>query len=283
MALPVIKYLYGSPVFDPNEYFSEALNGGTFQPATQTSLVLQDADSARIVFKGTFTVDGMGVVTGGTVTGFDTFVGNAKLQTASGFDISATALIAGVEQWQMFNDQPLNDLLFELPTRFVGSEQGDRIDAEGAGSVVVGRQGDDRLFAEMGDTSLKGGKDNDVLIAWQGLCRYSGGEGQDVFGFMDPALPNRVKDFAPDDDYFLLNSSEFVGVDPGFLEGAQFKIGKQASTPEQIIVYQRSKGNVWYDQDGSESVFAPVRFAKVDKGLDLGAGNFYAEDYGIMV
>ena len=37
----------------------------------------------------------------------------------------------------------------------------------------------------------------------------------------------------------------------------------------QIIIYQRSKGNVWYDQDGSGHGLRPVKFAKIDKGLDL--------------
>ena len=75
----------------------------------------------------------------------------------------------------------------------------------------------------------------------------------------------------------------FIGIGPGLIDDAQFKIGKQASTPEQIIIYQPNKGNLWYDQDGSDSVFAPVKFAKVDKGLDLSAQNFYGEGFGIAI
>jgi Ca2+-binding RTX toxin-like protein len=283
MALPVVEFLYGFPSFDPSNYFFDALFDGTFGTSTETKIVLAAPDGSRIVFKGEFTVDGLGVVTGGTVAAYNVFAGHTKVMKGNGFDIDAVDLIEAVAQWQMANQEPLNSLLLDLPTRYLGSELGDFVfGIDGAGSVFNGRQGDDELFAGSPDVTLKGGKDNDLLLAWEGLCRYSGGQGQDVFVFIDPAAPNKIADFSPEDDLFALSMDSFVGVGPGLLDDSQFKIGKQASTPEQIILHQRGKGNVFFDRDGSESVYEPVKFAKVAKGLDLDAHNFSGSDYSIM-
>lgn len=281
MALPVITYLYGFPVLNPDSYFFDALNSGVFQPATATKLVLKTPEGAKIVFKGNFTVDGMGVVTGGTVTGFVTFADGTKVQKGSGYAIDATDLIEAIAQFQLSNDVPLEQLLFDIPTKFVGSEQNDVIGNSVVGSVVVGRKGDDLLFAGAPDMTLKGGKGNDFLAANDGLCFYVGGKGQDVFVFEDPNAGNKVGDFSVDDDLFRLNPNTFVGVGIGFLDDSQFKVGKQASTPEQIILYWKGKGRVLYDQDGSESVYQPVQFAKVGKGLDISAQHFYGDIGGL--
>ena len=282
MALPIVEYLYGFPDPQPNGYFFDILFDGIFQAPTTTKLVLE-SPGGRIVFKGDFTISG-GVVTAGTVAGFNVFAGdNTKVTKASGFDISATELINAINEWQSFNFEPLRQLLLELPTRFIGSELGDFTTAEGIGSVFHGRQGDDELYAAAGDITLKGGKGNDLLLAEVGLCFYSGGQGKDVFVFLDPTLPNKIMDFSIEDgDLFALSTLTFVGIGLGLIDDAQFKVGKHASTPEQIIIYQRGKGNVWYDQDGSGSTHDPIKFAKVDKGLDLTAQNFYGEGYGIM-
>jgi Ca2+-binding RTX toxin-like protein len=179
---------------------------------------------------------------------------------------------------------PLEELLLDIPTKYLGSELGDFIfGIDGPGSVFLGRQGDDELFASSGDITLKGGKGNDLLVAEEGLCWYAGGQGQDVFAFIDPALGNKIKDFNVEDDRFRLDPVTFVGVEQGALDDSQFKIGKQASTEDQIILYQRGKGNVWYDQDGSGAVYDPIKFAKIDKGLDLGAHNFFGDEPVILV
>ncbi len=118
--------------------------------------------------------------------------------------------------------------------------------------MFLGRQGDDELFAQAGDITLKGGKGNDLLLAREGLSWYSGGPGADMFVFIDPTKSNKINDFSVEDgDLFNLNTVTFIGIGPGLIDDAQFKIGKQASTPEQIIIYQPNKGNLWYDQDGS--------------------------------
>ena len=99
-----------------------------------------------------------------------------------------------------------------------------------------------------------------------------------MFAFVDPTLGNKIKDFNVEDDRIRLDPVTFVGVELGVLDDSQFKIGKQASTEDQIILYQRGKGNVWFDQDGSGDVYDPIKFAKIDKGLDLTAHNFFSDE-----
>ena len=100
MALPVVDLLFGFPVFDPTHNFFDAVYDGDFGTATPTRLPLVTTYGSKVVFTGDFTVDGAGVVTGGTVTGFKVFAGNTKVETGSGYDISITELIAAVADWQ---------------------------------------------------------------------------------------------------------------------------------------------------------------------------------------
>lgn len=276
MALPIVEYLYGLPVLFPDTYFEIALDEGVLQPATETKFVLETADDIRIVFKGEFTVSG-GVVTGGTAESFTVFTSHTKVMKGSGFDMPATELVDAIDEWQLGNFDPLEEIFLETPTRFVGSELTDYLFGASPGTTLIGRKGDDYLLANGEDLILKGGKGNDLLAAYEGFCFLSGGKGEDVFVFIDPSLPAKIKDFTPDDDLFLLNPSTFEGVPFGFLADDQFKIGKQASTPEQIIVFQQNKGKVFYDQDGSGDTYAPIQFAKVDKGLDLTAQHYYGD------
>ena len=96
MALPVVQYLFGNPVLDPEDPFFDAFDDGVFQPATATTLTLLTSYDMKIVFKGSFTVDGMGVVTGGVVESFSVFSGPTEVLTGSGYGLSAVDLIDAV-------------------------------------------------------------------------------------------------------------------------------------------------------------------------------------------
>jgi Ca2+-binding RTX toxin-like protein len=280
MALPVVEYLYGFPVLDPEDVFFDAIYEGSFTTATSSKFVLETSFGSKIVFKGDFVVSG-GVVTGGTVDNFNVFAGRTKVMTETGLDISATALIDAVEDWRGVSSQPLEDLLLAIPTKYIGSEQGDFLYGEGIGTKMVGRKGDDSLATADVDTVLKGGKGNDLLVAEAGFSWYEGGKGSDVFIFIDPTAPNKIKDFGKG-DLIQLNTLTFDGVDQGFLRKTQFTLGSSASTEDEIIIYQKGKGNLWYDPDGSASTYDPVKFAKLEKGTELSHKDFYGEYSGLM-
>ena len=71
-----------------------------------------------------------------------------------------------------------------------------------------------------------------------------------------------------------------IGLVGGFLADSQFHVGKEAATEDQIIIYDRKSGNLFYDGDGSGDLQQQVNFAKVGKGLDMSAANFYGELFG---
>jgi Ca2+-binding RTX toxin-like protein len=272
MALPVVELLYGFPILDPQNSFYNTLYDGAFTSVSSTKLVLATDYGPSIVFKGNFTVSG-GVVTGGTVDSFKVWAGDTKVMTESGLAISATALIDAIDDWQNVSNDPLDALLIGIPTKYIGSDQGDFITALGDGSVVAGRKGDDDLASLGVDSTLKGGKGNDLLLALAEHADMNGGQGTDVFAFSFASMA-KIRDFDPSDDLIELNVLGFPGVDEGFLHGDQFKVGGKASTEDQIILYQKNKGNLWYDQDGSGTTYDPVKIAKMDKGLDLTAHHF---------
>jgi len=280
MALPVVQYLYGYPVMDPDDSFFDALEDGVFQTATTTKLTLLTPYNMKIVFKGDFTIDGTGVVTGGTVESFDVYGGASKLMKGNGYLISAVDLISAVNQFQAANPVPLENLFLDTPTRYVGSSQDDFLFAAGIGSQIHGKAGNDSVIG--GDTGqeLRGGKGNDLLFAHDGFSFFHGGAGDDVFVFADPTKPSTILDFNPDQDLIGLDGWGFDAIGPGFLQDSQFRIGQSAQTAEQIILYHKKTGNLYYDGDGSGTVLAPVNFAKVDKGLDISAGNFFGELFG---
>lgn len=282
MALPVVQYLYGFPVIDPEDPFFDAFDDGVFQAPTDTKLTLMTPYGMKIVFKGSFTVDDMGVVTGGTVESFSVFSGPTKVLKGSGYGLSAVALIDAVEQWQMANEQPLEDLLLNIPTSYIGSKQDDFLYAEGMGSEIRGKAGNDWLIGADTAQILKGGKGNDFIFSHDGFSTFYGGPGEDVFVFANPNTPSKIKDFNPNQDLIGLDGWGFDAIGPGFLQDDQFRIGKNAKTPEQIIIYDQKTGNLYYDGDGSGDMLAQVKFAKVGKGLDISAGNFFGELFGHM-
>ena len=288
MALPLVTYLVGFPLdFPESRFFDSAL--GVIQPATTTKFVVETPEGIRTVFKGEFTVSG-GIVTGGTVTGYVTFVGHTKMLKASGFALDALAVVAALDAVRQSDDFDQFRALFgsdsETARKFVGSAHGDEFGAWGEGSIGLGKGGDDDVVGGAGSQTLKGGQGDDVLsgdiAADVGSKDFLyGGKGHDIFFFratgtpFDYGPPDAIKDFSAKNDVVQVDvAGGDAGVGPGFLDDEQFHIGKAAKTAEQVIIYDKKTGALFYDADGSGAA-AQVQFAKLSKGLALEADNFY--------
>jgi Ca2+-binding RTX toxin-like protein len=278
MALPVVQHLFGWPAYDSEEVFFDSIEDGVFGTPTATKFVLETPYGMKIVFKGEFTVV-EGVLTGGTVSSFKAFAGPTKVLTGSGYELDAVDLVEAIGLWQASDTQPLEDILLDLPTKYLGSKQDDFFYAEGIGSKIFAKDGNDYVVGGDVDQVLKGGKGNDLLFAHDGFSFMYGGKGSDVFVFADPALPSKIMDFNPNKDMIGLDGWGFDAIGPGFLADDQFHVGKKAKTESQIIIYDKKSGNLFYDGDGS-GTDAQVKFAKVGKNLDISAGNFFGELYG---
>ena len=78
------------------------------------------------------------------------------------------------------------------------------------------------------------------------------GDGDDIFVFATPGGLDRAKDFKVKDDIVALSPDLFgPGWQVGFLDDAQFRKGKAAKTPDEIVIYDKQTGALYVDRDGS--------------------------------
>ncbi|HET7714100.1 MAG TPA: hypothetical protein VFK86_00580, partial [Bauldia sp.] len=217
-------------------------------------------------------------VTGGTMTGYDVFAGSTKVLKASGFSISGSALFDALENINT-NSDPFFDLFENVPLEIVGSNLDDFLDGNEANDILRGRAGNDNLFGDGGDDNLKGGTGNDSLFGDDGFDKLKGGDGLDVFGFfinpMDlPVGYDKLKDMVPGEDLIGLTFGTVDGPPPGYLGSQYFHKGTVATTPEQMVIYDKQAGNIFIDLDGSGAQ-AQFLLATVKPGTKLQADDFY--------
>ncbi len=140
---------------------------------------------------------------------------------------------------------------------------------------------------------LRGGKGKDVLTGTAGNDRFYGGlgndtligkTGQDVFVFnTKPGKKNvdTIKDFSVKYDTIWLDNAIFKKLgkkgseaNPAKLNKKFLKIGTEAKDKNDYLIYNKKKGLLYYDQDGSGAKAAVV-IAKLSKNLKLTAADFF--------
>ncbi len=161
------------------------------------------------------------------------------------------------------------------PLTLTGTTGADTLDGENGNDVIVGLAGTDTLKGEGGNDQITGGAGKDVL---------TGGVGQDIFVFDRLAKTNTahkraeldtITDFNPADDTIWLQKSVFKGVaKKGVLAKAAFYVGTKAHDASDRIVYDKKKGALWYDADGTGSK-AAIQIAQLEKNLKLTAADFF--------
>jgi len=150
---------------------------------------------------------------------------------------------------------------------FVGGDGNDVLKGGAGADTLNGQNGDDRIAGGDGADSLSGGAGDD---------RLTGNGGSDTFFFVAPLGPSNVDvitDFKPEVDTIALNKGVFSGLTDGALPNNAFTTGNSADIPAHRIVYNDNTGALLFDRDGSGAI-AAVRFATLDKGLDLSADDF---------
>ncbi|MCB1501500.1 MAG: hypothetical protein KDK07_17240 [Bauldia sp.] len=278
MALPELKVFTGSPIDDPWNAFGRALDQGV-ATASNTQIVVETTDGYTVVFTGSFTVVG-GDVVGGTMTGFTAFAGSTRVMKGDGYSVDGAALFDAIQGYNVDED-PFNDLVIDIPTKFVGSSKGDEYQTRVAGSKILGKAGHDILFAEFGEgTIIKGGNGNDIMATIEGGATFVGNKGNDSFMFLlDPLDPmtafNRIKDFHAGEDVIGLALDSPLLL-PGYLDKSQFHKGTEATKAGHLVIYDKGSGKIYLDADGN-GAGAQFAFAKVDPGTKLGADDFFVQ------
>jgi Ca2+-binding RTX toxin-like protein len=281
MANPTIQYHQGAPIVTQVWDSIYAVLGTTApQSASETRLVYVDEFGRSVVFSGSFTLDA-GVVVGGTVTDFDAYHGSTKLLSGHGYNVSAEDLVDAVAAASTDDGDAFWDLLWNRPLDQIGSGKDDEMWGNGSSGSISAKAGNDLIWGSTGNEVLKGGSGNDLLYGSFGLDRLFGGKGDDAFIISDLLDDDRIMDFVVKDDMVGLSFDLFEELGLGFVGKSEFRIGSEAKTDDQHLIYNDKTGALYYDADGSD-VAAKVQIAELDKHLDLQARNFFVtSDYEI--
>lgn len=219
----------------------------------------------------------------GTVTQMTITYGAATLLNWSGFSVSANEMFtfAALGNWR-----GLDRLLLGQADTISMTNGDDQINSGGGSDIVkllqgndlaAGQGGADTLDGGAGQDSLLGGDGNDHLIGGMGLDRLSGEAGRDVFLFTHLGRGHRdiITDFNARQDDLHFDHDVFDAVDAaGGLAADQFVQGTVARDANDVFIYQRSTGNLWYDADGSGRG-TKVLVAELRDGTALGAGDIH--------
>lgn len=156
----------------------------------------------------------------------------------------------------------------EIRGQLVGlsTDQSETVDGTPGDDILPGLGGNDVINGLAGEDLLDGGKGKDTL---------NGGPGADIFRFSTKlnAKKNvdKIADFT-DEDLFHLDSAVFKKLKPGALKQKAFYEGDGAHDGNDRIILDGRK--LIYDKNGDKDGGDTV-FAKVGKGVDLGAEHFF--------
>ncbi len=124
------------------------------------------------------------------------------------------------------------------------------------------------LTGNAGANRLDGGGGNDTM---------TGGAGADSFQFSAALAGNidTITDFNVAADTIRLENAVFIGLSPGTLTTADFRLNGTglAGDASDRIIYEADTGNLYFDVDGTGAT-ARVQFAVLDAGLVLTSADF---------
>ncbi|WP_210496469.1 Calx-beta domain-containing protein [Microvirga antarctica] len=135
-----------------------------------------------------------------------------------------------------------------------------------------------------GNDTLGGGAGDDILWGAAGKDVLTGGAGRDTFVFSTrlnkKSNLDKIADFNVKDDTIWLDNAIFkklgkgAEAKPGKLNAKFFTIGDKAKDADDYLVYNKQKGVLSYDLDGSGGK-AAVEIAQIKKGLKMTAKDFF--------
>jgi Ca2+-binding RTX toxin-like protein len=151
--------------------------------------------------------------------------------------------------------------------------------------ILMGGAGNDTFTSSAGRDRINGGAGNDTMEAMGGHDVMIGGSGADQFAFgIEPIAGEdwwvTIQDFKSGTDRISVSDTAFEHVGFGgfsgaVLEAVHFGYGKQAKTGDQGLIYDKAKGFLFYDADGSGGFYDRVLLAKLGAGTDLSFQDFW--------
>jgi serralysin len=155
---------------------------------------------------------------------------------------------------------------------FAGTKRNDKIYGTEGADMINGIAGNDKIYSLGGDDIINGGLGKDQL---------TGGKGKDTFVF-DAALRkggfDQVTDFNAADDTLQFNLSALKSFNikafkHGKLPKKFFTVGSESKDKNDYIHYDKKKGFVYLDTDGSGS-HKGIEILKLKPGTTISADDF---------
>jgi Ca2+-binding RTX toxin-like protein len=221
---------------------------------TSTSMKADYGNGSYDLVKGRgFTYGFLDVPKGGTVTAFQAVQSGKAMYELTGMSMSVKSFTAVVKTKSKSDDQALYKSILSKS------------------DVIKGHNGADILAGFGGNDTLAGGRGNDKLDGGIGNDRLTGDAGKDAFLFTSTlnakSNVDSISGFSVRDDTIHLENRIFKQMKKtGTLSKDFFTVGSQAKDGNDYVVYDKAKGALYYDADGSGAGNA-ILFAKLKASI----------------
>lgn len=164
------------------------------------------------------------------------------------------------------------------PAAIFGGEMGELpIVDDNASDVLYGGSGRDSAWGFGGADTLYGGSGKDTLAGGLGRDLLWGGAGKDQFVFSEFGNKNfdQIGDFHKGDRIALsVGKFKDIGKAGKTLDKKFFHEGNSPKNGNDRIIYDKGKGKLFYDRDGSGGKYDMKKVAVLDPGTVLKASDF---------
>jgi serralysin len=196
--------------------------------------------------------------------GYDDLSGNEGNDSLNGKDgddalrgWEGNDILNGGDGEDFLNGNEGNDTLYggEGNDDLYGGTGNDRLNGQNGNDSLDGSDGKDTLYGDAGKDNLDGGQGNDLLNGGDGNDVLTGGVGKDSFVFksgLNRTGIDTLTDFKPIDDTIVLSKLVYTSLGaPGTLSAANFVVGTHALDNNDFLIYNKTTGALFYDDDGS--------------------------------
>jgi phospholipase/lecithinase/hemolysin len=226
----------------------------TFTAATTGNYTLELSGTGSVT--GAYVVQG-GIVSGAAMLQGNTYsVGSSSIGVIEGVGGTGTDTVKASVSYALSAGSEIEVL---RTTKDIGT----------SAINLTGNEFGQQILGNRGANKIDGKDGNDVL---------TGGAGKDSFMFttaLDQAKNvDVIKDFKPIDDTISLDHLIFAGLSAGNLPSGAFALSTSVPQADDRIIYDKATGFIYFDQDGSGSVYGPIHFATVSAGVNLTAADF---------
>ncbi len=157
----------------------------------------------------------------------------------------------------------------------VGGSGNDALTGNAFNNTLTGGNGADTLAGGAGMDRLLGGTGNDRLIGDAGNDTMTGGAGADTFVFTLRTGLDHIADFVHLSDHIELSRKTMGALGPlGALKADAFYAGPAAHDASDRIIYDPSRGALFYDPDGTGTK-AAIQIAVLDSHPTLTATDLW--------